>query len=90
MIFYTDTGSKSDFDPDLVNRLNPNTMYIKHLENLFILKFLELKSDKFFERAQAKKEIDICNKKLKFWGRKITNQDIIDDKLKQLKTIWNI
>jgi hypothetical protein len=90
MIFYTDTGSKSDFDPDLINRLNPNTMYIKHLENLFILKFLELKSDKFFERAQAKKEIDICNKKLKFWGRKITNQDIIDDKLKQLKTIWNI
>lgn len=89
MIFYTDTGSKSGFDPDLVNRLNPNTMYIKHLENLFVLKFIELKSDKFFERAQAKKEIEICNKKLKFWERKITNQDLIDEKMKQLKTTWN-
>lgn len=89
MIFYTDTGSKSDFDPDLVNRLNPNTMYIKHLENLFILKFLELKSDQFAERAQAKREIEICNKKLKFWKYKITNQDLIDEKMKQLKILWN-
>ena len=80
MFFYTDTGSNSSFDPDLVNRLNPNTMYIKHMENLYVLKFIELKSDKFFERAQAKKEIEICNKKLKFWGRKITNQDLIDEK----------
>jgi hypothetical protein len=90
MIFYTDTGSKSDFDPTLVFRLNPNTQYIKHLENLFYLKFLELKSDKFFERAQAKKEIEICNKKLKFWERKITNQQLVDNKLQELKKIWNL
>lgn len=89
MFFYTDTGSKSSFDPDLVNRLNPNTMYIKHLENLYVLKFIELKSDKFFEKAQATKEIKICEKKLKFWERKITNQDLINDKIKQLKTQWN-
>jgi hypothetical protein len=89
MFFYTDAGSKSSFDPDLVNRLNPNTMYIKHLENLYVLKFIELKSDKFFEKAQATKEIKICEKKLKFWERKITNQDLINDKIKQLKTQWN-
>ena len=90
MIFYTDTGSKSDFDPTLVFRLNPNTQYIKHLENLFYLKFLELKSDKFFERAQAKKEIEICNKKLKYWDRMITNQQLVDSKLQELKKIWDI
>lgn len=89
MFFYTDTGSNSSFDPDLVNRLNPNTMYIKHMENLYVLKFIELKSDKFFEKAQATKEIKICEKKLKFWERKITNQDLINDKIKQLKTQWN-
>jgi hypothetical protein len=89
MILYTDTGSKSEFDPNLVFRLNPNTQYIKHLENLFYLKFIELKSDKFFELAQAKKEIEICNKKLKFWERKITNQELIDEKTKELKAIWN-
>lgn len=90
MIFYTDTGPKSDFDPNLINRLNPNTMYIKHLENLFYLKFLELKSDNMVERHQAKKEIEICNKKLKFWERKITNQDLIDNKLSELKKIWSL
>lgn len=89
MFFYTDTGSNSSFDPDLVNRLNPNTMYINHLQNLYVLKFIELKSDKFFEKAQATKEIKICEKKLKFWERKITNQPLIDEKIKQLKTQWN-
>lgn len=89
MFFYTDTGPKSSFDPDLVNRLNPNTMYIKHLENLYVLKFIELKSDKFFEKVQASKEIKICEKKLEFWERKITNQPLIDNKIKQLKTQWN-
>lgn len=89
MFFYTDTGPKSSFDPDLVNQLNPNTMYIKHLENLYVLKFIELKSDKFFEKVQASKEIKICEKKLKFWERRITNQKLIEDKIKQLKTKWN-
>lgn len=88
MIFYTDTGPKGGFDSDIINNLNPNTMYIKHLKNLYILKFLELKSDKFNERAQAKKEIEICNRKLKFWGRKITNKKLIDEKTKELKAIW--
>ena len=90
MIFYTDTGSKSEFNPAFVKSLNPNTQYIKHLENLFYLKFLELKSDKFFERAQAKKEIEICNKKLKYWDRMITNQQLVDSKLQELKKIWDI
>ena len=89
MIFYRDTGSNTDFDADLVNRLNPNTMYINHLKNLYILKFLELKSDKFDERTQAKKEIEICNRKLKFWGRKINNKKFVDEKTKELKAIWN-
>ena len=89
MIFYSDTGSSSGFDPDLINKLNPNTQYINHLKNLYILKFLELKSDKFNERAQAKKEIEICNRKLKFWGSKITNKKLIDEKTKELKAIWS-
>lgn len=90
MFFYTDTGPKSDFNPTLVKRLNPNTQYIKHLENLFYLKFIELKSDKFFEKAQATKEIEICNKKLKYWGRMITNQQLVDNKLQELKKLWNM
>ena len=88
MILYTDTGPKSDFDPSLVFRLNPNTQYIKHLENLFYLKFIELKSDNFNERTQAKNEIEICNKKLKFWEKQITNQELVDNKLQELKKIW--
>lgn len=90
MIFYTNTGPKSEYNPAFINRLNPNTQYIKHLENLFYLKFLELKSDNMVERHQAKKEIDICNKKLQFWERKIDNQELIDNKLSELKKIWNI
>lgn len=89
MFFYTDTGSKSEYDSGLVNRLNPDTMYIKHLENLFYLRFIERKSDKFQERAQATKEIEICNKKLKFWSRRILNQALIDQKLQELRTIWS-
>lgn len=90
MFFYTDTGPRSEFDSSVINGLNPNTQYIKHLENLFFLKFIELKSDKFFEKVQAKKEIEICNKKLKFWERKITNKDLVQNKLKELKAIWNM
>lgn len=90
MFFYTDTGPKSEFNPAFVKKLNPNTQYIKHLENLFYLKFVELKSDKFFEKAQATKEIEICNKKLKYWGRMITNQPLVDSKLNELKKIWDI
>jgi hypothetical protein len=35
-------------------------------------------------------EIEICNKKLKYWGRMITNQQLVDNKLQELKKIWNV
>jgi hypothetical protein len=88
MIFYSDTGPKTEFDSRLMSQINPNSQYVKHLKNMFYLKFLELKSPDFIERCQAKKEIEICNKKLTFWGRRITNQKFVDDMHYELKQTW--
>ena len=87
--FYSDT-SPSDYNPSLINRLNPNTQYKKHLENHFFLKFLLLRSDSIIEKAQANKELTICERKLDFWSRKPSfDQSIANTHNKQLQTLWS-
>jgi len=66
MFFYRDDKSGSSFfmkDPD------PNRLYRKHLENHFFLKFIEVNSDSPVEKRQAGIELEICERKLKFWSR---------------------
>lgn len=68
MFFYSDTN-KSSFDPRVLARINPTTAVKNHLDNYFLLKLVLLRSDSIIEKAQASKELDICERKMKFHER---------------------
>ena len=87
--FYSDTSS-NDYNPSLINRLNPNNQYKKHLENHFFLKFILLRSDSIIEKAQANKELTICERKLTFWSNKPNfDQTIANQHNRELKSLWS-
>jgi hypothetical protein len=68
MFIYSDTEVNTG-----TYRHNPNadanSQYAKHLENYFYLRFILMNSDDFKEKAQANKELSICQRKLDFWRR---------------------
>lgn len=68
MFFCYDEDKKftGSFNP---TKCNANKMLEKHLENYFFLKFILAKSDRPTEKAQASRELDICNRKIKFWQK---------------------
>ncbi len=71
MFIYSDTEVKSgSFRYDA--NADANTIYANHLENYFYLRFILMNSDDFKEKAQANKELTICQRKLDFW-KKHTN-----------------
>jgi hypothetical protein len=49
--------------------LDPHKMYRKHLENWYYLNFIAIRSNLFNEKAQARKELEICTKKLTYWKK---------------------
>lgn len=52
-----------------LHRINKNAQWLKHLENLFYLKFImgnPLATMK--ERSDASKEIEIAERKMKYWA----------------------
>ena len=69
-IFY-DTGSakNSGFNPSLIHRLNPNTQWANHSYNYIALEHIAKASTDFNERQQARKELEIAERKMKFWSR---------------------
>lgn len=68
MFFYSDTNSSS-FNPAIAARINPTTAIKNHLDNYFLLKLVLLRSDSIIERAQASKELDICERKIAYHER---------------------
>src|SRR5690349_6899858 len=71
MFFYSDKTDRSDFNFRLIGRLNPETMYRKHYDNMLFLQFVAKNTDDRVERYQANKEIPLCQKKLDYWGRSL-------------------
>lgn len=69
-IFY-DQGNaqKSDFDPRLLNRINPNSVWATHSYNHFVLSHIVKSSDDAKERFTALNELEIAEKKMKYWER---------------------
>jgi len=63
---YDDRSKGGGFNP---MDLNPNKMYKKHIENWFYLSFIATTSDIFSERNQARKELDICERKQAYWKK---------------------
>ena len=88
MFFYSDTN-KSSFDPRMIARINPTTAMKNHLDNYFFLKLILLRSNSVVEKAQASKELDICERKMKFHERN-PNLDVkvVDAHRDYLKKIY--
>jgi hypothetical protein len=91
MFFYTDTGPRTPVDLGFLARLDPNTQYEKHLQNWFYLKFIIMNSNNFQEKAQATKELAICDRKLSYWKRnpRFDHKRMISD-TEALKKKWNM
>lgn len=70
---YNDTERGGSFDPKMmaiIMKMNPNTQYAKHFDNLCYLRFIANHPDTtFVEKAQANKEIGLAEKKMNFWKR---------------------
>lgn len=82
MFFYS--SEKSQFEGSIpLSRINKNTQFKKHLENLMFLEFISLNTKDFKEKHQAEKEIIIAKKKMIYWSR---FKDF-DQKQKELDTV---
>jgi hypothetical protein len=68
-IFYDSGNAKnSDFNPSLIHKLNPNSQWANHSYNHFVLQHIS-KTGEFNERAHARNEMLIAERKMKFWER---------------------
>ena len=84
--FYADTTEPLNIN---LSNLNPTTMYLKHLDNYFYLKFIANNSDNFIEKQQANKELLIAQKKMNFWSKKPhINNTIVTKETNKLKKMW--
>lgn len=69
-IFYDLGNAKnSDFNPSLIWKMNPNSQWANHSYNYIALEHIAKASNDFNERQQARKELEIAQRKMKFWER---------------------
>lgn len=87
MYFYADESSR-DINLAVLHRLNPVTQYLKHYDNLLFLQFvLDHKGSDRVEKHQARKEVVICERKLKYWERQ-SDQKAMLAGVSELKAKW--
>ncbi len=65
--------------------------YITHYSNYLYLNFiLTHESSTFAEKTQAKKELDICERKLAYWRRHPNwSHEATDNEVAKLKSEWS-
>lgn len=67
MYFYSDTAVREHTDIN-VWKMNGSKAYLRHFSNYLFLNFVSVKGTRE-ERASVEKEIQLCERKLKFWER---------------------
>lgn len=67
MFCYSDSQPRSA-NPVNVWRMNPNKAFMNHYANFLFLDFI-LNNGNYQERQQARKEIAICERKMRFWEK---------------------
>lgn len=80
-IFYDEGNAKNSNFNINISRMNPNTQWANHSYNWIVLEHISKASTDFHEKAQARKEMEIAERKMKFWER----QPKFDD---HLATHW--
>ena len=69
-IFYDDGNAKGgSFNPSAMRAMNPNSAWANHSYNHFVLTHISRSSPDPREKMQAIKELDIAERKMKFWER---------------------
>lgn len=72
------------------NDFDPNACIRKHFENEAYLKFILGASDDFNERQQARKELEICDRKQNYWMKHpMFDPDIAKEDRKEIAKIWS-
>ena len=74
-ILYDEGKAKGDFNWGRVQNMNPNSQWATHSYNYFVLEHIAKASKDFNERWQARKEMDVAERKMTFWER----QDMFDE-----------
>lgn len=70
MFFYSDQKQPFSGSPSAIWEMDGTRQYLQHYDNMLYLKFVANNSRASFqERAQAEKEMKICQRKLDFWQR---------------------
>lgn len=84
-----DDSVKSKYLVSEYESQDANSYYMTHYKNFLYLDFLATKSDDFSERAQARKEIEIANRKMKYWMRHPNyDQKIVNEAICLAKKQW--
>lgn len=69
MIFYDDGNAKNgNFNWSSLSRMNPNSVWATHSYNHFVLTHI-FRNGNTSEKMQASKELEIAERKMKFWSR---------------------
>jgi len=66
-ICYDDSKKSNYFSSIPYGEMPANRYYMTHYANFLYLDFISKKSDDVSERAQARKEIEIANRKMRYW-----------------------
>lgn len=66
---YDDEPKRKQSFGGIPKELDPNVYWEPHCENWFLLKFFYQTSKLATERIQAGKELDIAEKRMKFWEK---------------------
>lgn len=69
-------------------RVDPTRAYLRHYENYMFLSFIAQKSDDPQERGQARRELDICERKMKFHERTYNKQEALRG-IQEIKRKWS-
>ena len=80
-------GGKFNFDP---SRVDATKQYLTHYANSLYLTFLLNANTTMSEKAQARKELELCDRKLKYWERQPHfEKDRATNGCIELKKVWN-
>lgn len=89
-LFYPD-NQKFDYSRFSIVKLHPTACWKKHLDNYFYLRFILDRSDDRDERWVANKELQIAEKKMKYWEKMPEfDKDQAQAYLQKLKKTWNL
>jgi hypothetical protein len=87
--FYSEQREPYTGSGDL-SKLNAVKGYLRHYDNLLFLTFMSQKGT-FQEKAQALKELPICERKLKWWQNHPNyERDAVLRGIEALKRAWTI